>query len=68
MKNSSDRWKIGPHLVQLMEGDSGGVVLRNLTGDDVTTEEEEALQLFCMVGCYSHHNIHIHTRYYHYIN
>jgi len=35
-------------LVQLMEGDSGGVVLRNLKVFEVTSEEE-ALQLFFMV-------------------
>ena len=35
-------------LVQLLEGDSGGVVLRNLNVYEVTTEEE-ALQLFFLV-------------------
>ena len=43
-------------LVQLMEGDSGGVVLRNLNVYEVTTEEE-ALQLFFMVGYRIHTHI-----------
>ena len=43
-------------LVQLMEGDSGGVVLRNLSVYEVTTEED-ALQLFfvvCLLTTYIH--------------